>query len=958
MAGTRATAGSATTRRARHAVRASPPRSPPRARAADRVRRTLPGTGDRDDAPALAAPAPQEPPRPRRPGRQRLGTGRRGRAGPGHAGDPVRRRSTTHRRTVRRSVPPRRSRPPPPPAARRRRPQERRSSTGSRRAWSTPTPSTSAPSRASPPVRRFRPRRRNAATAAGSARPGPDPPPGPQALRPGPRRDRASAPDPCARRARAAYRQEGPWSGLPDREAAAAVSLALAVAPERSAAMYDTGEHVMAAGDLYPDQLAPAPAPGCASPTARSSRWATSTPRWTRCSPRPDRAKRLKALIQRSTDSTGAPPRPRKDVSNSEWDTADRRPLPQAGREQLRPLRPGRAHRDDRRRPRYDNRSRWEELHQRAINEKQQLILANPNASPPGGPLDHQRVRRPLPHRRLRLRAPGQQGGRAREVPGPVLLRRRASTRRGRTFFEQVAEAGVHGEVAGVSASWSPAAPALRGRLVPPPATPTSGTAGMFAEVLKQAAEAEPVKIANLAVKVIHDKLNRRRRRGRQRRGRPGVDAHRRRRRSTRRRSPIMRRAVQQSVDNLNDPAILAQQPRPAPVPGPRVAPHAAADLGRRRQVDPRWWRRSPTPRSAELVTATADLITKQLDSLIKALLDSGKDAGGLTMATGNRLLDAPPPRAGVHRRTARPAAWVVPQAADQPGAGRAARERRHRPRPAGFRRRRRGRAARRVAGRQRQMRGAMAAQLREWLKQSTDDLLEGAELALNRYSSAQPAHVRRGHVLRNSTATYAGAARPAVRGDPRRTRGRRADPDARLRRLHRGRQRDRRGQDPRPGTEFGGPLNIRSVYMMSCVGASLNQAWLDAGARTSAGTTGNNDLPEPTTHFFWTAWKEGQTFETAVTSAYRRTVERAQRRPAGHHLGGGSRCPRSRGQAGRRLHAGDDRLQPPGGRRRRHPHDRHRRPAGPGDDASGNALVTTVLPIQPPGPAGRRRTP
>ena len=60
---------------------------------------------------------------------------------------------------------------------------------------------------------------------------------------------------------------------------------------------------------------------------------------------------------------------------------------------------------------------------------------------------------------------------------------------------------------------------------------------------------------------------------------------------------------------------------------------------------------------------------------------------------------------------------------------------------------------------------------------------------------------------------------------------------------------------------------------MMNCVGSSLNQAWIDAGAKVSSGAIRNNYLPEPTTFFFWTNWKAGQSFETAVTSAYRKTI-------------------------------------------------------------------------------------
>ena len=42
---------------------------------------------------------------------------------------------------------------------------------------------------------------------------------------------------------------------------------------------------------------------------------------------------------------------------------------------------------------------------------------------------------------------------------------------------------------------------------------------------------------------------------------------------------------------------------------------------------------------------------------------------------------------------------------------------------------------------------------------------------------------------------------------------------------------------------------------------------------KSSSGSIRNNYLPEPSTFFFWQNWKEGQNFETAVTSAYRKAV-------------------------------------------------------------------------------------
>jgi hypothetical protein len=170
-------------------------------------------------------------------------------------------------------------------------------------------------------------------------------------------------------------------------------------------------------------------------------------------------------------------------------------------------------------------------------------------------------------------------------------------------------------------------------------------------------------------------------------------------------------------------------------------------------------------------------------------------------------------------------------------------------------------------------MRSKLITLLHDEIKALTDDLMESAELALNHYSTAVPKLYGSVAVLRNSSASYTelksklislsregkvidvlvlthgSADFIAVNGDI---------DGAKIRQMR---------------TEYGKPLSIRSVYMMNCVGSSLNKAWIEAGARTSCGALRNNYLPEPTTHFFWENWKAGQSFETAATSAYRQTI-------------------------------------------------------------------------------------
>jgi GH24 family phage-related lysozyme (muramidase)/uncharacterized protein YycO len=161
---------------------------------------------------------------------------------------------------------------------------------------------------------------------------------------------------------------------------------------------------------------------------------------------------------------------------------------------------------------------------------------------------------------------------------------------------------------------------------------------------------------------------------------------------------------------------------------------------------------------------------------------------------------------------------------------------------------------------------------LGEQIKILTDGAIESVELYANRYSAAKPDLFGDVVILRDGTSSY-------------------QDLKGKLLSLSReGKLIDllilTHGSDDSisvPGginsqkirdmrTENGKPLSIRSVYMMNCVGSSLNQAWLDAGAKVAAGALRNNYLPEPTTYFFWQNWKEGQSFENAVTAAYRKT--------------------------------------------------------------------------------------
>lgn len=162
---------------------------------------------------------------------------------------------------------------------------------------------------------------------------------------------------------------------------------------------------------------------------------------------------------------------------------------------------------------------------------------------------------------------------------------------------------------------------------------------------------------------------------------------------------------------------------------------------------------------------------------------------------------------------------------------------------------------------------------IREKIRSFTDNLIETAELTLNRYNAAAPGLFGSVVVLRDGTASY-NELKSTL------TRLTRENKIIDLMILTHGSTDYISVAGAIDGdkiraikAEAGRPLSIRSVYMMNCVGSSLNQAWIDAGAKVSSGSLRNNYLPEPTTYFFWTNWKNGQGFETAATGAYRQTV-------------------------------------------------------------------------------------
>ena len=284
-------------------------------------------------------------------------------------------------------------------------------------------------------------------------------------------------------------------------------------APQRpySEPLFDTGEHVRTAGDLYDDRLVVGPAPGVrfsygqiiAMPdlyeTVDQMMAADLT-----------ELRRLKALIDQSTvhyttRSAGT-------VSNETWDrdTEGRYlrlaennyehfspPPPLAG---TRPI--NRQH--------GDNRSAWEAHHRRAIEEAQRMFASRPNSDAS--------LFLEWP---LIINAFGDHFLTDAFAAGHVInkeemietfkrhfLSGRSLTSAGQDFFSRVAQKAFKGEVARRFSSLETSDYQVCALGWCFPWRPNINSASRLASVLSQAAEQAPDRVANIAVKALHDHLN------------------------------------------------------------------------------------------------------------------------------------------------------------------------------------------------------------------------------------------------------------------------------------------------------------------------------------------------------------------------------------------------------------------------------------------------------------------
>jgi biotin carboxyl carrier protein len=424
--------------------------------------------------------------------------------------------------------------------------------------------------------------------------------------------------------------------------------------PVVSRPFYDTGEHVLAGNGLYADRLrvgkGQAVRLSYGQIIAMGDLYDTVDDL---LDADPAELNRLKTLIVRSTAYyEGKRSNPRLDVSNEEWDAATQGrylKLAEGNYEHFSP--PSVAMGSGLRTKHGDNRSQWEHYHRRAIEDAQQEYLAHTgNVSI-------------FFERALIINAFGDHFltdafAAGHLVNKEVMIDRfraafyhgRGLSDAGEKFFDRVADRAWTGDLAAkfskletvdyptVHVPWYvalvPGGLPLAGRDVPVPFHPNIDSASRFATVLKEAAKQQPERVGNLIVKALHDHLNEHGIEVTNGAGdgtwmlpgdgtlmvgtgelTPGDLA---------KNLGIMRKAVQQSIDDINSPSIRASNLNFQPffdgvwryVPQLTSASHKQMAALVHDYTD---------PGSAALVRAAADIVTAQLNSFVKLLIEEHK---------------------------------------------------------------------------------------------------------------------------------------------------------------------------------------------------------------------------------------------------------------------------------------------------------------------------------------------
>ena len=417
---------------------------------------------------------------------------------------------------------------------------------------------------------------------------------------------------------------------------------------------YDTGEHVLAGNGLYAERLRAGKGQAVwlsyGQVIALGDLYDTVDDLM---NADPAELNRLKTLVARSTAYyEGKRANRALDVSNDEWDAATQGrylKLAEGNYEHFSP--PIVAMGGGVKTVHGDNRSQWEIYHRRAIQDAQDQALKQKQTGSP------------FFESALLINAFGDHFLTDAFASGHLINKEAMIARfksaffkggdlsdAGEKFFERVADKAWVGKVAeqfskletvdypSVHVPWYlgvlPGLLPIAGRDLPVPIHPSINSASRFASVLKEAAKQQPERVGNLIVKALHDYLNEH-----------GIEVTNNAGDGTwvapgdgtltvgtgaltpadlAKNLAIMRRAVQQSIDDINSPSILVSNLNFQPLfEGVwRHVPRLTAASQRQMTgliAD------YTDPNSPRLVQAAADIVTEQLKSFIKLLIDEHK---------------------------------------------------------------------------------------------------------------------------------------------------------------------------------------------------------------------------------------------------------------------------------------------------------------------------------------------
>lgn len=424
--------------------------------------------------------------------------------------------------------------------------------------------------------------------------------------------------------------------------------------PAVSRPFYDTGEHVLAGNGLYAEMLRAGK--GLAVQLSYGQVIAMGDLYDTvddLLEADPAELNRIKTLIARSTAYyEGKRSNAKLDVSNEEWEAVTQGrylKLAEGNYEHFAP--PLVAMRSALKQTHGDNRSQWMTYHRRAIEDAQQRFLA-------------QTAKVSIFFERaLVINAFGDHFLTDAFASGHLINKEAMIDRfrsafysgsglssAGEKFFEKVADRAWTGDLAAkfskletvdypsVHVPWYvavlPGGLPLAGRDVPVPFHPNIDSVSRFATVLKEAAKQQPQRVGNLIVKALHDYLNRHGIEvtnnagdgtwvlpgdGTLMVGPGGLTAA-----NLAKNLAIMRRAVQQSIDDINSPSIQVSNLNFQPL-FDGVWRHVPQLTSASQKQMTALIRDHTDPASATLVQAAAEIVTAQLDSFVKLLIEEHK---------------------------------------------------------------------------------------------------------------------------------------------------------------------------------------------------------------------------------------------------------------------------------------------------------------------------------------------